>query len=611
MTHIINIGKSGLLAAQTGLETTGQNIANAGTEGYLRREAVTREAIQSDGVEVRDIRRAFDELLNARFLEASSANGAAQAFDVHVRELETLMLADQNGIDAALTDLFDGVDALARSPEDPGLRRGFLQAGEDLGMQVRGLADAIDARAADIEAEREVLAEQATQKLDALARIENELSNATSAVARNPLLDLREATLAELAEIVPIHTSKNAAGNLTIRLGTDAGGTILMTKGEAGRIEAAPDGRVRAFAPDAPAAPALWRPGGGVMGGLADAVMVVSDTRGALDAWSARVAQEMNAVHSEGVTPAGADGGALFLTAGWTGTPGPLQRGDTTAHVEILDEAAMPTGPLTLIRDDASSQWQTFDAGGALLGVGNSEIVLPGLRIALSGKALDADRIDLIRADVDAGAFRFALNEPGEIAAGGRFLVTPDPANTSDMAVTVSGTAPPAAREIRMLDATTGAVGFFDSATGTQIGAGTLDAARQVSFEGYTLTLTGTLTTGESFALEASTGAPGDNRVAVALADLRQSSPPVGTGGYGLSFAEIRLDVGASVASGSVRLATAEAALNASSGAIASAGGVNLDEEAARLIAQQQAYQANAQVISVGRNIFETLLGSL
>jgi len=39
--------------------------------------------------------------------------------------------------------------------------------------------------------------------------------------------------------------------------------------------------------------------------------------------------------------------------------------------------------------------------------------------------------------------------------------------------------------------------------------------------------------------------------------------------------------------------------------------GVNLDEEAADLIKFQQLYQANAQVISVARELFDTLLNSL
>lgn len=44
--------------------------------------------------------------------------------------------------------------------------------------------------------------------------------------------------------------------------------------------------------------------------------------------------------------------------------------------------------------------------------------------------------------------------------------------------------------------------------------------------------------------------------------------------------------------------------------ALAGRTGVNLDEEAARLIAYQQSYQAAAKVLQVAQSIFETLLST-
>ena len=39
--------------------------------------------------------------------------------------------------------------------------------------------------------------------------------------------------------------------------------------------------------------------------------------------------------------------------------------------------------------------------------------------------------------------------------------------------------------------------------------------------------------------------------------------------------------------------------------------GVNLDEEAARLIQFQQAYQASSKMIQIAQNIFDTLIQGL
>jgi len=43
---------------------------------------------------------------------------------------------------------------------------------------------------------------------------------------------------------------------------------------------------------------------------------------------------------------------------------------------------------------------------------------------------------------------------------------------------------------------------------------------------------------------------------------------------------------------------------------LSSVSGVNLDEEAARLLQYEQAYNASAQVISIARSIFDSLLAA-
>ncbi|MEO1796412.1 MAG: flagellar basal body rod C-terminal domain-containing protein [Pseudomonadota bacterium] len=611
MSDILAIGKSGLLAARMGLETTSQNIANANTPGYLRRELMTRENLSSDGVEVRDIRRAFDALLSARLREASSSQGAADAFQIHARELENLMLPETNGIEDALDTFFDGLDAMVLDPGDDSLRQAFYENGQSFAARVRDLAGDLDAREADIETQRDLAASQANDILEALANIEDRLANVTTASDRNPLLDLRDQKLTELAELVPINTETDEADRLTVRLGSDGGGTVLMTLGEAGRIEAQPDGRIAAFAAGNPGTATTWTPTSGVLGGLSDAAVILSDARDGLDAWTAEVTAQMNAVHAQGVTPGGAPGGTLFQTSGWQATPGALTRGSGVADVVITDEAAMPAGPITLIRDEGTALWSAVDGGGTVLATGGTSLSLPGLSITIGGVPSDGDRITLTREDVDAGAFRLALNDPDDFASGGRFLVTPDPTNPGSAGLLVTGTPPATAQEVRVTDAALGEIGFFDPSTGTQIGTATLDAAGRATFGGYEIGFDGPLTTGDSFLVEANAGTVGDGRVTTALADLRVTNLDTGVGGFAASFTELRIAAGANVVSADARLSSAATSMESAQQAVSARGGVDLDEEAARLIAQQQAYQANAQVINVARDIFNTLLGSL
>ena len=107
----------------------------------------------------------------------------------------------------------------------------------------------------------------------------------------------------------------------------------------------------------------------------------------------------------------------------------------------------------------------------------------------------------------------------------------------------------------------------------------------------------------------------GDNRNALALAALQSRSTMLDTGSgptasYQVAYGQMISRIGTqSYQAGLNKEATATLRHRAEE-AVQSVSGVNLDEEAANLIRFQQAYQANAQVISVANSLFQTLLGA-
>ena len=117
--------------------------------------------------------------------------------------------------------------------------------------------------------------------------------------------------------------------------------------------------------------------------------------------------------------------------------------------------------------------------------------------------------------------------------------------------------------------------------------------------------------TGDSFTVTSNTVAPGDGRTIEALSDLRQRNTQTGEGGYGTGFASLQQRVGAQVSAAENRSDIALAERESAERAVSDLSGVNLDEEAANLMQHQQAYQANAQVMSVARELFDTLLQAI
>ena len=71
MSDLLSIGSSGVAAYQRALSTVSNNIANVGTDGYVRQETALSESVPRNlgrahvgtGVNVAGIRRAYDEFL--------------------------------------------------------------------------------------------------------------------------------------------------------------------------------------------------------------------------------------------------------------------------------------------------------------------------------------------------------------------------------------------------------------------------------------------------------------------------------------------------------------------------------------------------------------------
>ncbi len=129
------------------------------------------------------------------------------------------------------------------------------------------------------------------------------------------------------------------------------------------------------------------------------------------------------------------------------------------------------------------------------------------------------------------------------------------------------------------------------------------------TFRGYQVHLSGNPVDGDEFVLEYNTDGFADNRNALALADLQLSNLLVG-GNSSLqdTYSSLVNVVGTQTQESSVNMEAAEVLFARAQQERSEVSGVNLDEEAARLIEFELAYNAAAQLISVARGLFDTLL---
>ena len=130
-----------------------------------------------------------------------------------------------------------------------------------------------------------------------------------------------------------------------------------------------------------------------------------------------------------------------------------------------------------------------------------------------------------------------------------------------------------------------------------------------ISFNGWTLAISGTPRSGDVFTVGANTNGVGDNRNALALADLQtRTIMQGGASTFEEVYGQLVSKVGTVTRQAEVDQSARDALHTQLTGERESLSGVNLDEEAANLMRFQQAFQANSQLIAAANRIFDSLL---
>lgn len=321
MSDLFIIGASGTKAYRTAMAAISENIANASTEGYSRRSVTTVESGSSTatmatyitrgnfgGTDVKSVNRSTDPYLDATVRYTNMALGSSVARMRWLTDSETALNDTETGVGQLMTGMFQNMDKLAASPNDNSLRvttldgigrvaQAFQQTAADLSQVSSGIATEAQSSVTTI-----------NQALSALADINNSLLRAqpgTSAYAQ--LLDGRDAALGTLSSNLNIDISFGVHDQAQVSLNGqtlvqgNAATTLAVTANSDGTLTLATSGGT-----------ALAAPANGTLGGLFSAAGTVAQRRTSLDTLAQQFVTDMNNWHAQGVTDAGAAGGALL-----------------------------------------------------------------------------------------------------------------------------------------------------------------------------------------------------------------------------------------------------------------------------------------------------------
>jgi flagellar hook-associated protein 1 FlgK len=159
-------------------------------------------------------------------------------------------------------------------------------------------------------------------------------------------------------------------------------------------------------------------------------------------------------------------------------------------------------------------------------------------------------------------------------------------------------------------DSSTG-VGFYEFVDGDgERLVGQFVSGQSIALQGFEVTIDNLPDLNDTFTVNLNTGGVSDNRNALLMSDL-QFAKTIEGASFQDKYGQNVERVGTQAAVAQVNAQAGKSVLDSNKELRSSIAGVNLDEEAAKLVQFQQAYQASAQIIRAAQTIFDTLLQSV
>jgi len=622
MSGIYGVALSALNAAQAGLTTTGHNLANVNTDGYSRQAIVqvqgagqlTGMGFIGQGTNVVSVRRMYADYLvtQSQALSAQHAEFTAQAAEMG--RLSSLLSDTDANLGAAIDNFFGSVQQLAANPSDTVSRQAMLSGGQALVGRFQDLGASFDDMQARVDGQIRSSVDLINGYAAAVARLNNQITDAQgNGQPPNDLLDQRDALVNQLnreVRVVPVAdgtVNLFLTNGLPLVLGTTVNKLVLTSDDlDPTRlgIGANIGGTVQKF-----------RQGditGGALGGmLAFRDQNLQQARTEVGRLAMALGAQFNDAHALGVDRNGIPGGAFFNVAAPTVAGSSRNTGTATLAASVSDYTALRSTNYEVVWDGANYVVTRLSDN-----IQTTYATLPqtfdGITVTEAGAPQPGDRFLVQPTRGGASGMAMALGNIAQIAAGAPIRGQAAAANTGTGSIdlgTVDSADPNLTAPVTL---TFNGNGTFDvSGTGTGNPTGVSYTANgAISYNGWTVHISGSPQAGDQFTVVPNTGASGDNRNVLRLAQLAQA-PMVDGNSITGAYARFVGSVGARTQEINAMQNAQQRMLDTANQALSSVSGVNLDEEAAALMRYQQAYQAAGKVINVANTLFDSLLNAV
>jgi flagellar hook-associated protein 1 FlgK len=622
-TDLFSIGTTALNAASIQLQTASNNIANVNTAGYSL-ETVTQSSMPGyqlggsylgEGVQVDTVTREYNAYLNQAANQATASSSAADQHAQDLAQINSLFSNATSGVGASITSFFSSVQTLSQNPADPASRQAMLSSANSLAQSFNAAGSALQQMQANSTQAIQSAVGTVNQLTSQIASLNNQISLAGgSGAAPNQLLDQRDQLIRQLNQSVQVTTQQQSDGADNVFLGN---GQPLVVGATASKLAVGQDpSSPQNITLELQSSNGAMTPiqsssiGGGQIGAMLQFnlhdIPAVENQLGQL---AVTVSSQVNAQQNLGTDLNGAAGANIFTTPQPTVVPSTVNSGSATVTASYANVNQLQASDYKLSFSNGNYQVTRLSDNTVTTST-TMPMTVDGVTLAMSGTPANGDAFTIEPTRAGATAIGVVMTDPTKIAAASPVTASLGGSNAGSVAVSSLSAVGPT-RNANLTQPVT--INFTSPSTYTYTTGGvtsasqTLTAGSPITINGWSMTTTGTPKAGDSIAVAASSSQSSDGTNAIALGDV-QNQTLVGGGTLSSGYASLVANVGGTTQTANTVQTAQSAVLTAATNAESSVSGVNLDEEATKLIQYQQQYQAAAKVIATASTLFQTIL---
>lgn len=234
--HGLEVGRRGLFAQQSALNTTGHNISNANTEGYSRQRAnmkattgipypglyASREpGLLGTGVQVTDLQRIRDDFLDLQYRNENKRFGYWEERLDAIEKIEAIMTEPSDtGLQKVMDQMWQAWQDLSKDPTSPSARSVVRERANAVAETFNGLYTHLQEVQSDLDNVVSVKALEVNSIAQQIASLNSQIGDVVPhGYQPNDLYDQRDVLLDKLSKLVEINVTPAGSGmvNVTVQ----------------------------------------------------------------------------------------------------------------------------------------------------------------------------------------------------------------------------------------------------------------------------------------------------------------------------------------------------------------------------------------------------------